>query len=390
MPAFNQALEAIRSRLYTVSEFPVIDPARLPTALDFESVPKDNEGQADLAFSMSGKQVDGLLLAIPSLTDKAEIEKAVALVRIRFSRRIVKLVFSLYQTRYETEPVQILCRRIAEEATKRDLFPEDGSFLWTFFQTPDPLDAAVEEALSTGKDLDEFFARYHIGAETALSFEIRRRCLEVATNEMFVANQKHMLLLIGKSTDGLDAMTANYLDQFIMVNYLEDVNVALLGRLGEPGSTPAWESFSQEQRDRFAHWVYLFRLKTRSREFPKKYEVLSQYYNQIKGTQELEDGSILILDFGSIVVADLAGRPYSYFYKRHVFEEEMRQWISEGIEPCFLRLDRAQVSARDYIIEQKEAPCMRLHYEGVEHLYIQELLDIKMGLEPDFRRKNYR
>jgi hypothetical protein len=31
--------------------------------------------------------------------------------------------------------------------------------------------------------------------------------------------------------------------------------------------------------------------------------------------------------------------------------------------------------------------CLQLQYEGVDFLYIEELMDIKMGLEPEFRRR---
>jgi hypothetical protein len=59
----------------------------------------------------------------------------------------------------------------------------------------------------------------------------------------------------------------------------------------------------------------------------------------------------------------------------------------EPYQPTFLRMDKKNLTARDFMIEEIEEPCIKLSYEGIDVLYINEMLDIKMGLEPDMRRK---
>ena len=74
-------------------------------------------------------------------------------------------------------------------------------------------------------------------------------------------------------------------------------------------------------------------------------------------------------------------------------EQQEAPWDEEEGErpepylPTFLRMDRRNSTARDFIIEEIEEPCVKLSYEGIDILYINEMMDIKIGLEPDLRKK---
>jgi hypothetical protein len=100
----------------------------------------------------------------------------------------------------------------------------------------------------------------------------------------------------------------------------------------------------------------------------------------------LDEVSALVIEFEKIVVVDLTNRPYSCFYHIEDFEREMKKWTEFDILPTFIEIDKVPVSARDYIIEEKDDTCILLCYEGIDLLYIKELLDIKFGLVPEFRR----
>jgi hypothetical protein len=121
---------------------------------------------------------------------------------------------------------------------------------------------------------------------------------------------------------------------------------------------------------------------------PKKYSVLSKYADRVRTSYTIKEENLFIIDFGEIVIADIYDRPYSFFYQTEMFEREMAAWqADEANLPAFIRIDRKNLTARDFIIEVAEEPCVKLSYEGIDILYIQEMLDIKMGIEPDIRRK---
>jgi hypothetical protein len=96
----------------------------------------------------------------------------------------------------------------------------------------------------------------------------------------------------------------------------------------------------------------------------------------------------LIIDFGHLVIMDPKDKPHSYVLSKSYFEEQIKG-KEENRDLIFYRIDREGhiVSARDFIIENKEAKYMKLTYQGIESLYLNEMLDIKMGIQPDLRKK---
>jgi hypothetical protein len=92
------------------------------------------------------------------------------------------------------------------------------------------------------------------------------------------------------------------------------------------------------------------------------------------------------------VVVDIPDNPYSFFFYKWEFKRQIKEWEEMGVLPVFYKKLSDQISARDYIIEDMDAPYIILQYEGVGLLYIKEILEIQLNLIPDFRnirkRKN--
>jgi hypothetical protein len=388
MSLLNNSIEALRSRFYTVEEFPFIDRSRLPegiikTALSI----KPNEWDT-FAVALTGKELEALLRDYVFLTDPQDQLKAAGILTRCMSARMIKLVIALYQDQFEASSLNLLLQKLKDEAQKQEKLPDVGIFIWRFGDLDDKSEAYREEIELDQKSIDGFFARFRLTTTSRLSIEIRLQYLIAADQAGLLSNQRHLVYLIEQlPAPALIGLISHYLGQLSMVDYLDGVNLAILDKLGEPLQSEEWEPYDDELCTSFAQWNFLHMLKLRSIRFPKKYMVLSNYYDRIRSCYELEDSKVMIIDFGEIIVADIGDKPYSYFYYRKSFEEEMDRFEKEGVEPSFAQMDKELISARDYIIEDREGSCMQLSYEDMGTLYIRELMDITMGLEPNFRQK---
>ena len=196
----------------------------------------------------------------------------------------------------------------------------------------------------------------------------------------------------------------NYLSALKLHEYNDVINLEILCKLGKPNASPEWDFYPYDLRLKFTKWHFIHRLRVHSRVHPKKFAILSRYVDQVINSFEIKDEDLMVIDFGDIVLADVTGNPFSFFYEKEVFEKEMKDWKEsreaseewdaysdtespEVLIPTFLRSDKKNLTARDFIIEEVEEPCVKLSYEGIDVLYIDEMLDIKMGLEPDMRKK---
>lgn len=51
----------------------------------------------------------------------------------------------------------------------------------------------------------------------------------------------------------------------------------------------------------------------------------------------------------------------------------------------FLKKNWGILTAREYMLSTEDAPCIKFTFRGIHRYYIQEILDIKLNLEPDMR-----
>ena len=337
-------------------------------------------------MSLSAKQLEALLLDIPMNESREELERIATILEFRFSSRLIKLFFELYQEHYDKAAMQMIMKRLVGEAQHRSKFPETGRLFWAYGESDDLLQEVKTEFTTSWRLLDDYLNAYHIGQETRLALEIRRQCFSDAGLAMINANSLHLIYLI-ESLPGkdLEKTISNYIRVSDVKKCISEVNVLILQKMGEPALSSHWKGYKEATVKKFSEWCFYHHLYLHSFRYPKKYKVLSTYYHNMKQSYELE-GSALVMDFGEVVVVDITNLPYSFFYYKWEFNREMKEWEDMGELPDFYASNPEKITARDYIIENKDEPCMLLQYEGVDLMYIEEILDIQMGLEPDFRR----
>lgn len=382
---FSTAMKTVRERFFLPEEFPYLDGSSLPEGILEQAMTVREEDLESYSYSLSGKEVEAILLAIPALKTLETQERAAAILNIRFSSRILKLFFSLYQTYYDIDAIRLVKRRLIREAKRRADFPKAGAFFWDFNESNDLFDEIKLAFVSRWKSLDDFFQAYQIKQDTRLAMEIRLRCLEDAEISLIHSNLRHfMLLLERKSEKHLLTMITNYIYLSDLKNAIKEVYLLILERMGEPSRSLKWEVYDRKVTEKFSEWCFYHHLTLHSEYYPKKYEILSRYYDYVEQSYELE-GSALVIDFEKIVVVDIPVYPFSFFYYKWEFERQMKEWEETETKPVFYSRNPEQISARDYIIEDKDAPYILLCYEGIDLLYIHEILNIQFGLIPDFR-----
>jgi len=370
---FHSVLNALSEKFYTFEEFPNISRSRLPAKVCEAAMAVGEEELADYSATLSGKELEAMILDFPALKTEAEWERIASVLMLRFSPRIIRLIFHLFQENCHSEAVWFLVKKVDAEADRRRHYTNEGVFIWDFGKSDDLFRDIRNAFYASTRELDDFFETYLIGEDTALAIEIRRQCLEGAEHSLILKNTHHMVYLIEKApSEFLFHMITNYLQRFDVLNSSDEVNQAILKCLGEPSRAGNWEGFSDETKQRFSQWCFCYHLKLHSKKFPKKYLTLRQYYEQVKGCYELDEApEALVVEFETIVIVDVADRPYSCFYHKNDFEKEIGECTEFGILPSFLREDGVQITARDHIIEEKNGPCIQLRYDGVGPLYIK-------------------
>ena len=383
---FNAAIEAVRERFFLLTEFPYLDRGNFPEGVCEAAMDIKPENIEAYSVALSAKQLEALLLDIPMEDSIEKLERIASILDFRFSSRLIKLFFELYQEHYDRPSMQIIMKRLVSEAKRRSRFPDTGSLLWAYGESDDLLQEVKTEFTTSWRLLDDYLNAYHIGQETRLALEIRLQCFSDAGLAMINANPRHLIYLIESLPEkDLEKTISNYIRISDVKKCISEVNVLILQKMGEPALSAHWNGYKESVIKKFSEWCFYHHLYLHSFRYPKKYKVLSGYYNNIKQSYELE-GSALVIDFGEIVVVDMMNVSYSFFYYKWEFNREMKEWQEMGQLPSFYSSNPEKISARDYIIENKDEPCMLLQYEGVDLMYIEEILDIQIGLEPDFRR----
>ncbi len=389
MEALQQSLQRIRSRMYTLDEFPFLSREALPETLLPDVCQLPEEDLRDRATHLRGRELDALVLDLKDSRDPLAIQAAARLLRYRFSPRLLKLLTRLFQYNADSPGIVLATREMAEEAERLQRYPEEGIFLFRFAGAEDITESLCRAVEEEGGCIDEFCSRYAIDPASPLARKTFLTYLASSSKEVLLRNKKWVLRYIEREEpEDLTPLIRNYLNSFAFAEFSRSINLKIRERLGEPHESVLWEPYTGKEREVFAQWSFLHELKVHSVNYPEKYKVLSNYYDQILSCKLTPDRQILIIDFGVMIILDPVDKPYSFYCRRSHFEEQMKlhgdstQWLLSAME----KKGQAMTS-RDFMIENREDKCMKLIFEGVESLYIGEMLDINMGLEPDTRKK---
>lgn len=384
MISFQDAIELVRKKYFLFEEFPVVPKERFPQNCLRQAAEVDEAHIADYAFGLKGRQLEALMHGLTEAQDWRQVKRAVDILCIRRSQRLAKLIGFLAQYHYNSPSVSYLCERFTRACVEGQI--KEESFLWRFGAEKDKI-AAFENAIAgEGQDMEAASRKYGVSENSPMAIagflSYFNRCDKTA----FLINYKKVIALMKKlPVSVVFNMIANYLKALNLVEYDDNVNTAISEKLGQPYISAEWEAFPTALRDKFAQWSYLNRLKIHCEGRPEKFRILVNYFEHVRTNYALSDGHILITDFGWLILVDVKGSNESYLYEKKLFDKEMDAWDNdENALPSFFSTKQDILTARQFMLSTLDAPCIKLSYEDIEY-YISEVLDIKLGIEPDMR-----
>ncbi len=407
MEKLKSILDSFKGRFFTLEEFPLLSREERPQNVLDDAMKLQESAVRSYAVGLTGKELEGLILELQNPLNTDQILRASQILIARITPRIWKLLTVLYQYHDNSTALNNVLKAVSIQAEERGDSPREAAFIRYFGAVEDKIGAFCVAIEERERDIERCFDEFSVIRKSPFAKKAALAFLETTSKEGLLNNLKWIVATVeNHEKEELRCLFTNYLSGLSLEEFHDGINLSIMKKIGQPYLSPDWSGYDKQQRDKFAQWCYLHQLKLHSIGFPRKFAILRKYYDQVRSSYEIKEENLMIIDFGDIVVADIEDYPYSFFYEKYIFEMEMAEWVRsreaeaawlpeadedeerpQVLLPAFLRQDKKNATARDFIIEEREESCVKLSYDGVDILYIQEMLDIKMGLEPDLRRK---
>ena len=386
MSYFTETIDRLKAKFYTYDEFPLLDRQLLP-ADSLQKALKIKE--IDLSFyaaNLKGQELEGLLLDLISSENSAEIQRAIKIVCYRISKRILKLISKLTQYHYRAYGIDQLRKGVFNSCELTTF--TDERFLHTFGSADDLVKALAQTLLKENRNIHEIYTYYDISDKSPLAYASSLMFFRQCDKTGFLLNYDYLADLLKLfQPKRIIPIVSHYLNIMTLIEYDDNINSIIAEKFGQPYTSVEWEPFSKGLRDKFAQWNYLQKLKLHCEGNPKKFQILLQYLPEVRANYEIDEINALVIDFGVIVIVDMSDRPDAFLYEKNLFETEMRAWQNDQANlPTFLNKKKETLSAREFMLSTKDAPCIKLTFEGIHYYYIEEIMDIKIGYEPDMRK----
>ena len=191
----KNSMEAIREKLFTIDEYPFIIRDRLPLDVLDKALKIEALAMPVYAASLGSRQLEALLLDYRGLTSVSAQQKIAAILALRFSKRLLRLIMAIYQYDYNTEAMATLLSAMLNQAHKLQEQPSTGDFIWKFGVTGERYQEIDHFLLQNGKELDRFFADFHINGDSPLADEIKYRYLQHGIKEVLFLNHSRIFQL---------------------------------------------------------------------------------------------------------------------------------------------------------------------------------------------------
>ena len=386
MHTMEQALATIREQYYLPEEFPLLPRGRFPLGSLESAMTVDHRELKEYAKQLRGKDLEGLMLDLILAADPGEIFQAVVILTLRSTKRLRTLASYLCQYHDDSPGIRELCKAMRSQMEESQA--EENPFLWKFGDSDAKARLIQQVIQSEGQNVTSIFLQYKIREESPLAREGLCGYFGVCDKTGFLINHSRLKSVVdAASGEELTRVIKNYLSSLSLVEFHDDVNLSILAKLGEPLGSMDWDPYPQELRRRFSQWTFLYTLKHHTREQPNKFRSLAAYHNMIQRNYMIPEAETLVLDFGDIIVTDRKYSQDSVLYSPRSFQREMELWREDPEQkPSFLNENNDLVTARQFMIMGLEDDIIRMQYDGIHRYYLEELMEIKLGLEPDMRR----
>lgn len=384
MSSFLETVEEIKNRNYILEEFPLVSRDIFPEDCLKKAMLIKEDMVFDYAVSLKNKEIDGLLLDIVSSENDEEIDRVSKIINIRISKRIVKLISYLSQYNYQSKSIDLIIKNII--GLKNSLY--NSGYLSRFAKADDKIEYFKQTLGKFDDDIHKTFTKYQISEKSPLALQVQLKFFADCEKNSFFINETVFCLLI-KTTekDRTIGVIKNYLDKLSVTEYIDEVNLIIISIFGKPDELSNWQEFDKSIKDKFLDWIYLYNVKRHCQGNKKKFKSLFKYFEHVKSVYEISD-DILVIDFGELLVAGQTGEINSFLYEKNLFNNEIDTLEEFGILPTMLDENRDIMTAREFMLSDSDSGIIKLGFDDVDFYYSQEVLDIKLALEPDMRVKD--
>ncbi len=351
-----------------------------------------NRSLRSFAAGLTGRETENLALALFGVGDRQvsgeEAEALLCVLSHRLSDRLIRIIWQLYQANYKNgNPNVPRILMLVAEQTDRQERPVPEAVLLTILSRKGGKDRVVEMLNEYPSPINSFLKEYRFNRKSSLVWSIVRRFLTQCGKEYFPFNEGWLLRIIRHDpTDRLGPLLTHYLSRLSLEEYLEEVNLTVLERMGCPGESSLWDRIPEPVQRRFADWNASRLLAAHlGGKHNSKYRLLSRYLPEVCRIAALRGEELLVLDFERFVIVDEAGVPgYSYLIQRERFDE-IREELEYRSVKEYLPEERLP-EAREFILDEEESAVLQLNYREVGKLFIIKTLNILLGREMDLRR----
>ena|GEM_PF-2286134 len=314
-----------------------------------------------------------------------ERERLERLLELRFSKRVVVLIWAFYTWHYKDGGMDRLAESAAAYAGGHGLDIPQAHMLnlaaESRVEAKDIAEALAKSVIEEGSHLNGFFRKYEMDRESPLALAAVKKTLAACGRRGYTLNEGWMLRMIRTGEAGPDILE-HYIGSLDEHDYSLKVNLAIIETKGRPVRPEDWPDIAPRYRQKFIRWCFLKELQDYYGGNYVKLQFFTSYLPHIKNAGlmgQTEESGMLTVDFGEFVVLDTEGESdYSYLCDKGVFE---RLWGDQG-----LAMEREKVlGAREYILEDAQDELTRLSFHAVGRLYAKEMIDILLGLMPDVR-----
>lgn len=386
MQSMGQALKRIREQYYLPEEFPLLPRDRFPLGSLQSAMHVDSSDLEQYAKGLGGKDLEGLMQDLVHSFDPREIGQAVTILTLRSTKRIRTLASFLCQYHDNSQGIRDLCKGLRSSMAESQA--DETPFLWRFGDSDTKARLIQQVIQSESQDVTSIFTKYQIQERSPLAREALLHYFATCDKTGFLINHSRVKAVVDEfPTHELTQVITNYLSSLFLVELHDDVNRSILEKLGEPLGSMEWDPYPAELRRKFSQWTFLNSLKNHTREQPAKFRSLAAYYNLIQRNYMIPEVETMVLEFGDIIVADRRYSSDSVLYSSKVFDRELALWREDPErQPSFLDEKNDLVTARQFMIMGLEDDIIRIQYDGIHRYFLEELMEIKLGLEPDMRR----
>jgi len=326
----------------------------------------------NFALSLGKVELESCLL---ELLGEPVLQRKLLLLRImeiRMSPWLTRLIYALVQYDHELPAMR-------EVAVLAAASPSNAEELLERFFLPkqDLIPAIVDTLCREGGELDTFIVHYHLIAESPLVQAVAQRFFQQTNEKGFLMNEEFFLEMIKTtSEENLKSCLINYLEQSWRCFSCRKINRALFNCFGLPDESGSaiWEEIKSSLRVKFKQWIFIDVMEEHFGLESRKNALFGKFYEDIRHIQVLEDGNIMVLDFGLFGIINLrTTEDHAYLIEKTMLGLELEELERVG-ELCWLKRG-PQIEARDVIIEQKSSNILILNTDGIGKLFVQELME---------------